>query len=74
MTEPRYFALPVDAVLPELCRCLAEQGGAVLEAPPGAGKSTRVPLALLDAPWRGDDRILVLDCLLYTSPSPRDRG
>ncbi|HIK73729.1 MAG TPA: ATP-dependent helicase HrpB, partial [Alcanivorax sp.] len=31
MTEPRYFALPVDAVLPELCRCLAEQGGAVLE-------------------------------------------
>ena len=61
MTEPRYFALPVDAVLPELCRCLAEQGGAVLEAPPGAGKSTRVPLALLDAPWRGDDRILVLE-------------
>jgi ATP-dependent RNA helicase HrpB len=61
MTDPRYFALPVDAVLPELCRCLEEQGGAVLEAPPGAGKSTRVPLALLDAPWRGDDRILVLE-------------
>jgi len=61
MTEPRYFALPVDAVLPELCRCLVEQGGAVLEAPPGAGKSTRVPLVLLDAPWRGDGRILVLE-------------
>ncbi|HEX5676905.1 MAG TPA: ATP-dependent helicase HrpB [Alcanivorax sp.] len=61
MTEPRYFALPVDAALPELCRCLAEQGGAVLEAPPGAGKSTRVPLVLLDAPWRGDGRILVLE-------------
>ena len=61
MTDPRYFALPVDAVLPELCRCLEEQGGAVLEAPPGAGKSTRVPLALLDAPWRGDGRILVLE-------------
>jgi len=61
MTEPRYFALPVDAVLPELCRCLAEQGGAVLEAPPGAGKSTRVPLVLLDATWRGDGRILVLE-------------
>ena len=61
MTEPRYFALPVDAVLPELCRCLAEQGGAVLEAPPGAGKSTRVPLVLLDAPWRDDGRILVLE-------------
>ena len=61
MTQPRYSTLPVDAALPELCRCLAEQGGAVLEAPPGAGKSTRVPLALLDAPWRGDDRILVLE-------------
>ena len=61
MTDPRYFSLPVDAALPELCRCLEEQGGAVLEAPPGAGKSTRVPLALLDAPWRGDDRILVLE-------------
>ncbi len=61
MTQPRYSALPVDAALPELCRCLAEQGGAVLEAPPGAGKSTRVPLVLLDAPWRGDGRILVLE-------------
>lgn len=61
MTQPRYSALPVDAVLPELCRCLTEQGGAVLEAPPGAGKSTRVPLVLLDAPWRGDGRILVLE-------------
>ncbi|MTI52688.1 MAG: ATP-dependent helicase HrpB [Alcanivorax sp.] len=61
MTQPRYSTLPVDAALPELCRCLAEQGGAVLEAPPGAGKSTRVPLVLLDAPWRGDDRILVLE-------------
>lgn len=53
--------LPVQAVLPALLRCLAEQGGAVLEAPPGAGKSTRVPLALLDAPWRGDGRVLVLE-------------
>ena len=61
MTQPRYATLPVDAVLPELSRCLAEQGGAVLEAPPGAGKSTRVPLVLLDAPWRGDGRILVLE-------------
>ena len=33
----------------------------VLEAPPGAGKSTVVPLALLDAPWRGDRRILMLE-------------
>lgn len=34
---------------------------AVLVAPPGAGKTTLVPLALLDAPWRGDNRILVLE-------------
>ncbi|ASK33987.1 ATP-dependent helicase HrpB [Alloalcanivorax mobilis] len=53
--------LPVDTILPELLRCLAECGGAVLEAPPGAGKSTRVPLALLAAPWRGDGKILLLE-------------
>jgi ATP-dependent helicase HrpB len=34
---------------------------AVLIAPPGAGKTTRVPLALLNAPWRGDGRIIVLE-------------
>src|SRR5690606_18930152 len=34
---------------------------AVLVAPPGAGKTTRVPLALLDAPWRGDGRIVMLE-------------
>ncbi|MBY0135241.1 ATP-dependent helicase HrpB [Paracoccus yeei] len=42
-------ALPVDAVLPELTAALAAHGRAVLVAPPGAGKTTRVPLALLDA-------------------------
>ncbi|MDP1667892.1 ATP-dependent helicase HrpB [Phaeovulum sp.] len=42
-------ALPIDAILPELARVLAEAGRVVLVAPPGAGKTTRVPLALLPA-------------------------
>ena len=53
--------LPIHAVLPELQARLAERNTAVLVAPPGAGKTTAVPLALLDAPWRGDGRILVLE-------------
>ncbi|RQP08023.1 MAG: ATP-dependent helicase HrpB [Paracoccus sp. BP8] len=41
--------LPIDAVLPDLTAALAAHGRAVLMAPPGAGKTTRVPLALLPA-------------------------
>jgi ATP-dependent helicase HrpB len=41
--------LPIDAVLPELISALRAKGRAVLQAPPGAGKTTRVPLAMLDA-------------------------
>jgi len=48
-------------VLPELARTLAGNNAAVLVAPPGAGKTTRVPLALLDQPWRGDRKIIVLE-------------
>ena len=50
---PRSFdtPLPIDAVLDDLARTLASSNAAVLVAPPGAGKTTRVPLALLDAPW-----------------------
>lgn len=40
--------LPIDEALPALSAALAAEGRAVLEAPPGAGKTTRVPLALLD--------------------------
>jgi ATP-dependent helicase HrpB len=40
--------LPIDPVLPEVVRALEDQGSVVLEAPPGAGKTTRVPRALLD--------------------------
>lgn len=53
--------LPVRDVLPRLLDALAERPNAVLVAPPGAGKTTTVPLALLDAPWRGDGRIVVLE-------------
>ncbi|OAM76833.1 ATP-dependent helicase HrpB [Devosia elaeis] len=54
-------ALPIDAVLPALADALAKGNAAVLVAQPGAGKTTRVPLALLDAPWRNDGRIIVLE-------------
>ncbi|HWK14426.1 MAG TPA: ATP-dependent helicase HrpB [Rhizobiaceae bacterium] len=54
-------ALPVTDALPALLQALERQGWAVLVAPPGAGKTTLVPLALLDAPWRGDGRILLLE-------------
>src|SRR6186713_1768240 len=51
--------LPVDEVLPRLKAVLAERTAAVLVAPPGAGKTTRVPLALLDAPWLGRAKIVM---------------
>ncbi len=53
--------LPVDEALPRLRAALERSNAAVLVAPPGAGKTTRVPLALLETPWRGDGRILVLE-------------
>src|SRR5579875_2114608 len=53
--------LPVAEALPALHAALAAGRNAVLVAPPGAGKTTLVPLALLDAPWRGDGRLLVLE-------------
>src|ERR1700740_1945823 len=52
-------ALPVDEALPRLKAVLAESTGAVLVAPPGAGKTTRVPLALLDAPWLAGRKIVM---------------
>lgn len=59
--SPSLPLLPVSEVLGELRAALAGTGRAVLVAPPGAGKTTLVPLALLDAEWRGDRRILVLE-------------
>ncbi|WP_323149201.1 ATP-dependent helicase HrpB, partial [Pseudomonas oryzihabitans] len=53
--------LPIDVVLPDLRQALARRDDCVLEAPPGAGKTTRVPLALLDEPWLAGQRILLLE-------------
>ena len=60
---PRSFdtALPIDAVLDELARTLAGNNAAVVVAPPGAGKTTRVPLALLDESWAKNRKIIVLE-------------
>jgi ATP-dependent helicase HrpB len=61
LTRPFDTPLPIDAVLDDLSRALAANDAAVLVAPPGAGKTTRVPLALLDEPWVGNRKIIVLE-------------
>lgn len=57
--------LPIDAALPDLTAALAKSNAAVLVAPPGAGKTTRVPLVLLDEAWAQENnkakKILVLE-------------
>ena len=53
--------MPIDVVLDDLARTLAGGNAAVLVAPPGAGKTTRVPLALLDSPWLKDKKIIMLE-------------
>ena len=53
--------LPVDEVLPDVRSALWAGTSLVLVAPPGAGKTTRVPLALLDEPWARGGRIIVLE-------------
>lgn len=52
--------LPIDAILPDVRDVLARGTQAVVVAPPGAGKTTRLPLALLDAPWM-TGRIVLLE-------------
>jgi ATP-dependent RNA helicase HrpB len=58
---PTRTPLPIDSTLPALRRALAEHPNVVLEAPPGAGKSTAVPLALLGERWLGTARIVMLE-------------
>ena len=53
--------LPIDEALPALAAALASNHSAVLQAPPGAGKSTVVPLALLAQPWVRNGRLLILE-------------
>lgn len=58
-----YYAsdLPIEEIIPDIRRALAHGTGAVIEAPPGAGKTTIVPLALLDEPWLAGGRIIMLE-------------
>ncbi len=53
--------LPVSDVLPQLCESLHENNCAVLAAPPGAGKTTLVPLALLAEDWASTGRIILIE-------------
>ncbi|MBL8664938.1 MAG: ATP-dependent helicase HrpB [Candidatus Odyssella sp.] len=55
------MTLPIDSVLPGIRGALARAPNLVLQAAPGAGKTTRVPLALLDAEWLGGRKIVVLE-------------
>jgi ATP-dependent helicase HrpB len=57
----RTSGLPIHPALPAVCLALREAGQVVVHAPPGAGKTTIVPLALLEEPWRGQRRILMLE-------------
>jgi len=53
--------LPIDEALPPLTAALRARANAVLVAPPGAGKTTRVPLALIDEPWASGKKIIMLE-------------
>ncbi len=53
--------LPIEDVLSSVCRALGAGSNALLTAPPGAGKTTRVPLALLNEPWVSGKKLLLLE-------------
>jgi len=58
---PAYIHLPVTEILEELKSTLGGRHEAILQAPPGAGKTSLVPLALVEEPWLGDKKILMLE-------------
>ena len=55
------FSLPIDDVMPQILKGMSASNRLILAAPPGAGKTTRVPLALMDEPWAKSGKILVLE-------------
>ncbi|MBE0575086.1 MAG: ATP-dependent helicase HrpB [Desulfuromonadales bacterium] len=59
--RPDTLQLPVEAIMPELNHALATERTVVLQAPPGSGKTTRVPLALLGSSWLASRHILMLE-------------
>ncbi len=64
---------PVLDILPNLKRCLAENRIAILQAPPGAGKSTILPLKLLDAPWLEQKKMIMLEPRRLAAKSVAER-
>ncbi len=54
------YGLPIESVLPDLQKALSKHACAVLQAPPGAGKTTLVPLSLIDSDWLAGRRIMML--------------
>lgn len=52
--------LPIDSLLPALKETLISRNSAVLVAAPGAGKTTRIPLALMDQPWLYEHKRIVM--------------
>ncbi|WP_133245591.1 ATP-dependent helicase HrpB [Pelagibaculum spongiae] len=64
MIQPEQM-LPIEPILPDICQQLSQYNQLLLQAPPGAGKTTRVPLALLESiasnHWLGDKKILLLE-------------
>ncbi|MEP5566315.1 MAG: DEAD/DEAH box helicase, partial [Halioglobus sp.] len=61
MSLENYQSLPVSDALPALKEALAAYSEAVLQAPPGAGKTTLVPLSLLNEPWLEGRKIIMLE-------------
>jgi len=55
------FVLPINSVIPNIKSSLSQCNNAVLIAPPGAGKTTGVPLALLNEPWLENRKIIMLE-------------
>lgn len=65
--------LPIDAVLAELSSSLADQTRLVVVAPPGAGKTTRIPLYLLDEPWMATRKLIILEPRRLAARAAADR-
>ncbi|MCB8821838.1 ATP-dependent helicase HrpB [Microvirga rosea] len=65
--------LPIDEVLADLTASLRVRSNAVLVAPPGAGKTTRVPLALLEEPWVEGRKLIVLEPRRLAARAAADR-